>query len=245
MNHSLKFKSIYPALLTTLLTLTATHAALAEDEGIIRAKAGISLANYTSPSASGDFKSNYFIYGLGVTYIFPERNFIDVTLRTTGNASYNAQDATANLVSADQPLQRTEGTLTVGMPFDNGLQGNAGLFTSNTVFKLAQFGQFSQTITGVSAGIGKGIAINEGKLGTLGFSGAFALLGASNTDRYGTTVSSNLSYGLSLGTVFNYMIDKNFGISADVKFQSYVIKYANFAGDERILSAGVALIAQF
>ena len=143
-------------MLASLLTATAMQSALAEDEGIIRARAGISLANHTSPSASGDFKSNYFIYGLGATHIFPDRNFIDLTLRTTGSgATYNAKKATAGQVSSDQPLQRFEGTLTVGMPFEYGLQGNAGLFTSNTVFKLAQFGQFSQSISGDSAGIGK------------------------------------------------------------------------------------------
>lgn len=241
----MKLKSLIPGIVAVLTVCLATTAALAE-EGVVRGKVSAGLANYTSPSASGDLASTYSTLGLGLTYIFPSNIFVDFTTKIAGtDALYNAKNATAGLVSSDQPFSRTENTLTVGMPFDNGMQGNAGIFTAETTFKLAQFGQFSQKMTGLAAGAGKGITLNEGSSGTLGFNGALALLNASSVDRYGYANNSNLSYGLSLGAIYNYMLNKNIGVSADAKFQSYFIKYSSFSGDERIISAGLSLTAQF
>jgi hypothetical protein len=131
------------------------------------------------------------------------------------------------------------------MPIENGLQVNSGIFTANTVLKLAQYGQFSRKMTGLTAGVGKGFAVYEGNAGTVGLNGAAALLTASNYDRYGSVSNSNLSYGLSLGAVYSYSITKNISVSADAKFQSYFIKYPTFSGDEKILSAALSLIGQF
>lgn len=220
-------------------------AALAE-EGVVRARLSYGLASYTSPSAFADISSGYSTLGLGVTYIFPSNKFIDFATRmSVGGASYNAGAVSGGSVASDQPFSRNENTLTVGMPLEYGLQGNAGLFTANTTYKLAQFGQFSQKMTGLTAGVGKGFPLNEGKSGAVGVNGAVALLNATHTNALGNSLSSNLSYGISMGATYNYMYTKNIGVSADAKFQSYFIKYSALSGDERILSTSVSLVGQF
>jgi hypothetical protein len=229
-----------------VLAIGVTSQWAVADEGVVRAKLSYGLASYSSPSAYGAISSNYSTLGLGVTYIFPSNIFADFTMKTSGSdASYNANSVTSGLVSSDQKFVRNENIITIGMPLDNGMQGNAGIFTAETVFKLAQFGQFSQKMTGITAGIGKGFPINQGMSGTVGVNGAGALLNATNTDRFGNSSGSDLSYGLSAGAAYNYMFNKNFGFSADAKFQSYFIKYSSFSGDEKILSLALSLIGQF
>jgi hypothetical protein len=216
------------------------------EEGVVRVKGSYGLASYSSPTVNGDIAATYPTLGLGVTYIWPSYVFADFSTRTTGSgASYNANSVTGGTVTSDQPLSRTESTLTVGMPTDAGIQVNAGIFTANTVMKLAQYGEFSRKMSGLTAGVGKGFAIYDGKSGTIGFNGAVALLNAKNVDRYGSASNANLSFGLSIGAVYNYPLNRNFSISADAKYQSYFIKYAAFSGDERILSAALSIIGQF
>ena len=244
----MKRTQLFTAMVAVLAVGFVSANALA-DEGVIRAKVSYGLASYTSPSANSDIKSNYSTLGLGVTYIWPSNIFADFSTKMTGSgASYNAASVTAgspSQVTSDQSFSRTENTLTVGMPLENGMQGNVGLFTADTVFKLSQYGQFSQKMTGITGGAGMGFPLDGGKSGVVGVNGALALLNASNTSANGNVSSSNLSYGLSVGAAYNYPINKNVSVSADAKFQSYLIKYSTFSGDERILSTALSLIGQF
>ena len=245
MINAINHKRMMTGLLAVLVLGLYSLSALA-DEGVVRAKISYGLSKYNSPSAYADISSTYSTLGLGVTYIFPTNMFVDFSMKTSGSgAVYNAQAVTSGLVASDQAFKRAENTLTVGKPLENGMQGNVGLFTADTQFDLAQFGQFSQKMTGLTAGIGKGVAVDEGRLGTIGIIGAVALLTATNKDRFGTSSTADLSYGISAGASYNYMLSKNIGVSADAKLQSYFIKYATFSGDERIISTTVSLIGQF
>lgn len=245
MRNLYKKKQMALVVVSTLALCIGSSVALALD-GTIRVKASYGLANYVAPSLSGNISTTYTTIGLGATYIFPSNSFLDFSTRMSGAGStYNANVLSAGQVSGEQPFSRTENTLTFGMPLENGLQGNAGVFTTETNFSLAQFGSVLQKMQGLTAGIGKGIPFNEGKTGSLGVNGAFALLQAKSTDGVGLTTTSNLSYGLSFGASYNYMFKPYLGISADTKFQSYFIKYSTFSGDERIISASLSLVGQF
>lgn len=250
MNTSTKYKSFIQVIVTVLAVSFVTSSAQA-DEGVMRVKVGTGLAYYTSPSSNGDISTTYATIGLGITYIWPSNIFADFTTkRSFLDPAYITQYTPAGQSTSNQSFSRVENTVTVGMPLTNDLQGNAGLFTTESTFGFTptgQFpsGQFSQKIRGISAGIGKGFALEEGSAGNLGLNGGLALLNASYTDKTGNSSSANLSYGISLGAAYNYMVNKTISISADAKFQSYFIKYATFSGDERILSAAVSLIGQF
>lgn len=216
------------------------------DEGVIRAKLSLGYASYSSPYGNSEISTNYLTQGLGITYIWPSKTFIDVTTKSSGkDAMYNAKNVYGGLVTTDQEFSRTENTLTIGKPTQNGIQLNTGIFTSDTIFNLAQYGQFSQKIMGLSAGAGKSFLIEEGSAGSIGVSGAVALLNAKNTDRFGVVTNSNLSYGVSLGAVYGYALTKSLSVVADAKFQTYFIKYPTFSGDERILSTSLSLLGQF
>ena len=229
-----------------LLAVGLTSLSAVADEGVVRAKLSYGLSYYTSPSLNGDTTTTYPSFGLGVTYIFPTNIFADFSMKTSGSgASYNASNLSGGLVNSDQSFKRTENTLTIGKPLENGMQGNVGLFNNETVFNLDTLGQLSQKMTGLTAGMGKGIPLDEGRSGAIGINGAAALLTATNTAANGVTSSSNLAYGISAGVSYNYMFTKNIGFSADAKFQSYFIKYSSFSGDERILSTTVALVGQY
>lgn len=221
-----------------------SQCAMAE-EGVVRAKVSYGLANYTSPSANSDIKSNYSTLALGGSYIWPTNVFVDFTTKSSLSASYNAGSVVPSLHTSDQPFSRTENVLTVGMPVDNGIQASAGLFTAKTTLKLGTYGEFSQKMTGVTAGAGKAFPIDEGRLGVAGLNGAVAVLTASNTDRFGNVANSNLSFGLSVGAAYNYVINKYLSAAADAKFQSYMIRYPTFSGNEQIFAMSVSLIARF
>ena len=245
MNNILKQKKIIAGMFAVLTLFLASSPAQAL-EGVVRIRLSYGLANYSSPSTGADISATYATLGLGATYIFPSNVFMDFTTKVAGSGStYNAPAASGGLVNTDQAYSRTENTLTVGMPLDNGFQGNAGIFTAETIFKLNQFGQFSQKMQGLTTGIGKGLPINEGKSGALGLNAAFALLKATSGDRFGGEATSNIAFGLSIGATYSYMLRPNLGVSADTKFQSYFIKYSTFSGDERIISAALSLIGQF
>lgn len=237
-----KFSTCVAAFITTIFTASISLA----DEGVVRAKVSLGYASYNSPYGSSEISTNYMTQGFGVTYITPSKLFVDLTTKSSDKAAvYNAKSVFGALVSSDQEFSRTENTLTIGMPTEKGLQINAGIFNADTTFNLAQYGQFSQKIMGLTAGVGKGVALDEGRSGSFGLSATVALLKASNTDRFGTEFNSNLAYGFSFGALYNYVLTQNLSIAADAKFQTYFIKYATFSGDERILSSSLSLIGQF
>jgi len=245
MRNAMNQKQMMSRMVVVLAAGLVSFAASA-DEGVIRAKVSYGLANYTAPSLSGNTTSTYPTLGLGVTYIFPTNIFADFSIKTsTSGASYNASNLTGGVVSSDQSFKRMENTLTIGKPLENGMQGNVGLFTADTQFDLGSFGQSSQKMMGVTSGVGKGLAIDEGRSGTIGLNGAVALLKATNTTYTGKSSDSNLAYGFSAGASYNYMFNKMITFSADAKFQTYFISYSGFSGDERIISTSASVIGQF
>lgn len=246
----MKNKLLVAGLISVLVGTFNTASVQAAEEGVLRGKISTGMSSYSSSSPSnGDVTSNFATLGLGVTYIWPSNIFVDFTTkRSMLDARYVTQFVVAGQVTASQTFSRIENTITAGMPLNNGMQGNAGLFLTETNFGFSQpglSGQFSQKMQGLSAGAGKGFALIEGNAGSVGLNGALALLNASYTDKSGNTSSSNLSYGLSLGAAYNYALNKTISFSADTKYQSYFIKYSTFSGDERILSASISLIGQF
>lgn len=240
LKHS-KLLSCITVFLASVFTISISLA----DEGIVRAKVSFGYASYSAPYGNNQVISNYSTQGLGITYIWPSNVFVDLNTKVSGkDAMYNAKSVIPGQVT-DQEFVRTENTLTIGKPTENGTQLNMGIFTANTVFKLALFGQFSQKISGLTTGAGKGFLIDEGRAGSIGVSGTFALLNAINTDSAGVAANSNLSYGVSLATVYSYPLSRSVSVLADAKFQTYFIKYSTFSGDERILSGSLSLSGQF
>lgn len=238
----MKFSIFFAAFFATVFTASNSLA----DEGLVRAKVSLGYASYNSPYGSSEISANYMTQGFGITYITPSKLFIDLSTKSSEKgAVYNANSVFGALVTSEQGFSRTENTLTIGMPTERGLQINAGIFNADTNFNLAQYGQFSQKIMGLTAGVGKGVLLDEGRSGSFGLSATLALLKASNTDRFGTEFNSNLAYGLSLGALYSYVLTQNLSVTADAKFQSYFIKYATFSGDERILSSTLSLTGQF
>lgn len=242
---AMKYLKFVMSVVTILVSGFIASSSLASDAEI-RAKFSLGYASYNSPYGSNEIATSYLTQGLGFTYIWPSKVYIDVSTKASGKAAtYDAAKVYGGLVSTAQSFSRVENTLTVGKPTESGMQINAGLFTGDTELRLAQFGQFSQKTTGITAGAGRGYPIEEGRLGTVGLSGAVAFLNAKNADRFGTVSNSNLSYGLSIGAVYSYALGKNISVSADAKYQAYFINYSTFSGDEKIQSYSVSLIGQF
>jgi hypothetical protein len=242
----MKHTKIITCIVALLASSFTVFNALADD-GVVRAKVSLGYSNYTQPFGNNEITSYYTTQGLGITYIWPSNVFVDLTTKVSAkDASYNAKNVFGYKgVTSDQGFSRTENTLTLGKSTENGTQLNAGIFSAETVLNLSQFGQFSQKIMGLTAGAGKGFLIEDGRAGSIGVSGAFALLNAINKDNTGVSVNSYPSYGISLGAAYTYSLTKNVSVLADGKFQTYFIKYPTFSGDERILSGALSLLAQF
>ena len=216
------------------------------DEGVARVKLSYGMSSYSSPSTYADIGSTYANWALGVSYIWPSNIFVDFTTKSSmSDASYNSRAVSNNPITSDESFSRMENTVTMGMPLENGLQVNAGVFTADTTSKLPQSGQITQKLNGISTGVGKAFPIKEGKSGAFSLNGGFALLNGSLIDKFGGVTASSLAYGLSVGGAYSYALNKNLSVAVDTKLQSYFIRYATFSGDERILSASLSLIGQY
>ena len=143
-NNSIK-RSKFVTYIVVILASGFTASSSLAGDGEIRAKLSVGYASYNSPYGSNEIATNYMTQGLGFTYVWPSKVYLDVATKTSSkDATYDAAKVYGGLVSTAQDFSRVENTLTVGKPTESGVQINAGIFTGDTVLKLSQFGQFSQ-----------------------------------------------------------------------------------------------------
>lgn len=224
-----------------------TVSATAMAENTVRLRAGVAAVQYVAPDPNGDIKSDFNALLLGATLITDAGWFFDLGSRTSTSAKWNAQDLFPPL--SDQDFERRDLTLTVGKALGNGLSVFGGYQAGDSELTLDSTplggtkDWLKQKTQGFFVGVGKGFAVGNG---TLALSGALGMMKAEITDSFGgPTEKSDSGSGVSLGLAYNYFFTKSIGITADLKYQSYRLKYADFSGDERLTQLGLSLVGQF
>jgi hypothetical protein len=234
------------ATIATVVTLGMWGSTAQALEGTFRGKVSLGVANYSLASRVGDISSTYNTLGLGVSYIYPSNVFADFSIK--GNlfdSTYDISNPAPSQLIPAKTLDRSEIALTVGKPFNSGIQGTVGLFSNKTELSRNLGGEISQKTVGVSGGVGKGFAIDEGKLGVIAVSGGVALVKGTYDDILSSSRNSKTSLGFSAATAYSYVLSKNLSASVDAKFQTYFLRYTGFAADETLASLALSLNGQF
>ena len=225
--------------------------ATAAAENTVRLRAGVARLNYVSPDPSGDLKSDFNALLLGATVITESNWYVDLGSRTSMSAKWNTSELFGDVFPGieDQDFDRKDYTLTVGKALGDGLSVFGGFQNGESELKidLTPFGGIAEWIKqktqGFFGGVGKGFSMGNG---VLALSGAIGIMNAEISYSDGSpSDKSDSGSGVSLGVAYNYFFTKNIGITAELKHQSYKLKYTDFSGDERLTQLGVSVLGQF
>jgi hypothetical protein len=241
--------------LAALAVLTVGAAALPgsvfAQDGTVRVRAGLASVNYTSPvQGSPDLESNYAALTLGGSYITQSGWFADLGVRTSLSAEWNTKEVFGGV--KDDDFSRTETTVTVGKSLGDGLSVFGGLQISTSKFSLSA----ANTITGNNedltfdgqlwfAGASKSLPVGGG---SLSFSGALGVLQQELTYSQGFGLpaeKSDSGFGASLGVAYSYPLSKSLSVMADLRGQSYSVKYSGESNKENVASFGVSAVGHF
>lgn len=246
----MKMCSVIGCVAVSMLAVAVSSSASAEG---LRAKAGLGMAQYKSPSSGGaDFKLNYQALTVGASYLHADTGvFVDLTNRSAlGNSKWNAQEFFATSSTPNIPdatASRTENILTVGKMLADGLQVSAGYQVSDvsanvdrSAYRLPSY-SLSTNMSGFFAGVGKSMSVGDG---ILSFSGALALISAktSSTAPNSASQSYGSGPGYSAGVAYSYPVTDSLSLVGEGKLQSFNPK--NY-GSDSLTTFGLSAIAKF
>jgi hypothetical protein len=231
------------------------------EEGTIRGRVGVSQNNFNSLWSGGELKSSYQSLNLGTTYIHSSGFYGDLGYKTPlAKAKWNTVELTNRQGSLndgeDEKFTRKDTTFTLGKAFDGGWTSFLGYQDSRSKMDLparwvSSYGSRpdeSFNVNGYFVGGGKSFDFKEN--GSFSLSGAVGKMKAKLQDSNSRWNNSTGGSGYSLGAGYNYFFDKNIGINLEIKQQKYRYTFSNSAilltsGDDKMLSYGINLIAQF
>ena len=242
------------SILITGLCLSAvllSQPALAE----VKIRAGGGSATY---ELGGDYthaKSTYNPTSIGLTLssdTSANGAYIDFAYASgTGhhNGWANANVATSvcaggncnNVAAPNEPFKRSDWAVTGGVVFlnqNNGVAGNVyvgvkgGTTTLDAQHAAVTWTQETFTSTGVVFGGGASFPVAGGRAGSLGVNAGLGIMGATwkdNNPAGNYSAKANTAVGGSLGVNYTFPFTRNFGVTADYKYQSYSYKFGTTA----------------
>jgi hypothetical protein len=246
--------------LAALTSLTAAIAALPcfalAEEGTVRVRAGLASVSYVSPSsdpADADVEATYGAFTLGGSYVTADGWFFDLGLRQSMSAKWNSKEVDG--VPSDDDFSRTETTISIGKGLGDGLSVFGGLQLAKSeqtgskdnyaAFGFTQDQSIELDSTLWFLGVSKAIPAGGG---ALNFSGALGVMKQEVTlseEICGCSIKSDTGVGFSLGAAYSYPINKGFSLVADLRGQSYSVKYEGESNKESVGSLGLSAVAQF
>jgi hypothetical protein len=208
-----------------------------------------------SPYPSQTAKSQYTAANVGLSWISPTGIFVDFAASQSLSATHDLWDSVPGGQSKD--FSHDSYTLTGGYNhgFAQGasVSGFGGLISSRTILNAPKpplpFSKDTFDARGIFIGVGGGIPALGGQI-----TGSLAVAGMSGTwkDDNGFNNHADTTFGFSLGAAYTYKFSPAWGITADLKGQSYKYNFAVYSTTqpaytvtEKIVSAGVRLSYQF
>ena len=225
-----------------LLTLSASILSFntIADDGVIRAKVGLSTNSFDSLWSGGDLTADYQAVNLGVSYITSSMYYADLGLKKNLNGNWEAETPWETM---DEDYDRTDYTLTFGKVLSNGIQLFAGYQNSTAIMDVPDSYPVPDEkikIAGFFAGVGKSFNFENSSL-NINF--AFGQMDGELTDGRGFKHDSGDGSGHSFGATYTYFLSGSSTISAEFKQQSYSYTYPDDApltgGDDKASILGV------
>lgn len=243
------------AIVGVLLAGTFASAACFAQDSAVRVRAGLAAVSYVSPDSSGvDFKSSYAAAQIGASYITGSGWYGDLAMRTSLSAKWNTADIIGNPGAEDDDFSRNEVTLTIGKSLGNGLAVFAGLQVVSAEATLSKTNSGlpadeSITLDNTIAFVGASKSIPVGA-GSMSFSGALGVLKEETKNSAGLgggTQKADTGAGFSLGAGYSHPITQAVSVLADLKFQTYSVKYpgSTDSSNQTVTSLGLSVVGQF
>lgn len=248
------FKSSF---LAATITIASASPALASDEGMVRARIGLSSNDFTTLWSGGDLKSDYMSLNLGATYITPNAFYVDLGFKQDTSASWNTVELNPDFNDGkDENYSRDDLTLTIGKALDNGMQIFAGYQDSSATIALpkiswVQAGFVEEEeidISGYFFGVGKSFKVGEG---SVNLNAAYGFMEGTLVDATGQSWDSTDGDGYSLGASYTRFLTESFSLNFELKRQKYSYKYDTggaiilTSGDDEMTMFGANIVYQF
>jgi len=231
----------------------------AQAQNTFRVYAGLAPTKYqisfdnNAPYAGQTAKAQYTAANVGLTWISSMGIYVDFAASQSLSATHDLWESVGG---GSQDFSHDYYTLTGGYnhPFSSGasVTGFGGFISSHTTLNAPQgfFGFTKDTFDarGIFIGVGGGMPALGGQI-----TGSVAVAGMSGTwkDDSGFNNSADTTFGFSLGAAYTYKFSPAWGITADLKGQSYKYNFGAYQAEppytvtEKITSVGVRLSYQF
>ncbi len=237
-----------------VLVMLSCAAASAQD-GVIRARAGISANQFSSVYSGGPMKSNYNSLNTGVTYIQTSGWYYDAALKNSLSAkwSLNGTGTDSNngsgIGSGNDPYKRQDITLTFGKALESGIQVFGGYQQANSKIDLgARINHYEEefNVKGFFAGVGKTIPL---AIGSMNINGAVGQMKGRLLDGRGQWNDSDKGNGYSAGATYSYPLADKTTLSLEYKRQQYKYTFGptspNTGGNDKLQVFGANISYQF
>jgi hypothetical protein len=242
----------------------------AQAQSTFRLNAGVAPTTYkvsfdsNSPYPDQTAKSQYTAINFGVTWVSARRIYVDYSRQQSMSAKHDLWKDSS--VPEEQDFSHTSDTLTVGYVhvFEKG--ANVSVFGGYTQGKTTLNAPLGATVPGggtidfskdtfdskgIFVGVGGGMPALGGQI-----TGSVAVAGMSGKwkDDNGFDNSADTTFGFSIGAAYTYKFTPAWGVTADLKAQSYKYNFGTYTSTvtepaytvtERIVSTGVRLSYQF
>lgn len=226
----------------------------AADDGVFRARAGVSTNSFDTIWSGGNMKTDYTSLNLGLTYLTQNSFYFDIATKSDLGANWNTSELLP--VDDDDAYSRTDITLTAGKVLESGIQIFAGYQKSDATIDLPLEAQQALgwnkdetvTITGFFAGVGKSFKVGDG---SLNLNASYGMMDAEVIASLGDKFTSDSGNGYSLGASYTYYLNDTTSLSVELKNQKYSYDYAPSdiilltAGDDKMTMFGININKQF
>ena len=232
----------------------------AQAQNTFRVYAGVAPTTYkisfdsNSPYGNVTAKSQYTAANVGLTWISPKGIYVDFSASQSLSATHDLWDS---IGGGSQDFSHNSYTLTGGynhvLSKGASVSGFGGLISSHTTLNAPKppllFSKDTFDARGIFIGAGGGMPALGGQFtGSL----AIAFMGGTWKDDNGFNNSADTTVGASLGAAYTYKFSPAWGITADLKGQSYKYNFHVYSTTqpaytvtEKIVSAGVRVSYQF
>lgn len=239
---------------TSMFAVAALFAQAAMADAGFKVRGGVASNNYdlevTCSGCTGKVTSKYTSTNLGLTYVTPIGLYFDLS-GSTGSGDHD-------LYTTSQPFKRTDQAFVVGMsglgPASVYVGYKSGTTDISAPPSLAPFTKDTFTAKGLILGGGAGFPLGEGgRAGAIGVNAGIGLMKANwkEDGNFPLDINAKTAVGFSFGASYTYPITSNFGVTADVKYNSYSYDFsdsnggATFKIDEKITAIGASVYAKF
>lgn len=241
-------------LISSLFVATAFMSQTAQAE--VKLRAGVAGASYELGGNYIVATSSYAPVNIGLTFAADNGMYFDLS----ASGGSGKHDGWKRYGYSAENFKRSDASAILGASFLNQNNGLATTFyvgykTGKTTLgaeHVPQVAWYSETFktSGFVFGGGASFPIASGRAGSVGVNAGLGLMGATWDDDTGFHQESKTAVGGSLGASYTYPFATNFGVTADLKYQTYNYKFENSATwkkniTERIYTFGVSLYTKF